>query len=267
MKILLVSDLHYALKQFDWTAAAAVDFDLVILAGDHLDIAGQLDGGVQIVVILNYLKRMAAQGRVIVSSGNHDLDTRDSHGEKVASWMTRVRRLGIATDGDSLEVADALITICPWWDGPAARQAVADQLERDVARRKGSWIWVYHAPPEGLTSWNGQRSHGDAALTGWIEAYRPDIVLSGHIHEAPFKRGGSWVDRIGSTWVFNSGQQIGPVPAHVALDTDVQEAAWFSLAGAEIVRLGAPLQRPLESLNALPAWMAASSPGPGPSPA
>ena len=91
MKILLVSDLHYALKQFDWTAAAAVDFDLVILAGDHLDIAGQLDGGVQIVVILNYLKRMAAQGRVIVSSGNHDLDTRDSHGEKVASWMTRVR--------------------------------------------------------------------------------------------------------------------------------------------------------------------------------
>jgi Icc-related predicted phosphoesterase len=267
VKILLVSDLHYALKQFDWTAAAAVDFDIVIIAGDHLDVAGQLDGGVQVVVILNYLKRMAAQGRVIVSSGNHDLDARDSHGEKVASWMRRVRRLGIATDGDSVDLGETLITICPWWDGPAARQAVAEQLERDAARRKGSWIWVYHAPPEGPTSWTGQRSHGDAALTGWIEAYRPDIVFSGHIHEAPFKRGGSWVDRIGPTWVFNCGQQIGPVPTHVALDTDVREAAWFSLAGAEIVRLGAPLERPLESLAALPAWMTASSPGPGPSPA
>ena len=33
MKFLLVSDLHYALKQYDWTAAAAPDFDVVVIAG------------------------------------------------------------------------------------------------------------------------------------------------------------------------------------------------------------------------------------------
>jgi predicted phosphodiesterase len=256
VKILLVSDLHYALKQYDWTAAVAPDFDLVIIAGDHLDIAGQLDGGVQVVVILNYLKRMAALGRLIVSSGNHDLDRRDAAGEKVAAWMSRVRQLGIATDGDSIEIDGTLVTICPWWDGPHGRQAVADQLARAAEQRTGAWIWVYHAPPEGsATCWSGQRSHGDVELTRWIEAYGPDIVFSGHIHEAPFKRGGSWVDRIGSTWVFNAGQQIGPTPTHVVLDTDAQEAAWFSLAGAELVDLGSPLQRPVPELTAFPAWL------------
>ena len=264
MKILVVSDLHYALKQYDWTAAATPDFDLVIIAGDHLDIAGQLGGGVQIVVILNYLKRMAARGRLIVSSGNHDLDVRDDAGEKVASWMNRVRQLGIPTDGDTIDYDGVLVTICPWWDGERSRRAVQAQIERDAAKPKDSWIWVYHAPPDGSpTSWGGQRHYGDAELTGWIAAHRPDIVFSGHIHEAPFKRGGSWVDRIGPTWVFNSGQQIGPTPAHIMVDTEAREAAWFSLAGAEIVHLDAPLERPVRELLAMPAWMA-SSPGPDP---
>lgn len=268
MKLLLVSDLHYALKQFDWTAAVAPDFDLVVIAGDHLDISGQLDGSVQIVVILKYLQRLAARARVIVSSGNHDLDRRDETGEKVAAWMERVRALGIPTDGDSIETDGVLVTICPWWDGPAAKAAVQAQIARDAQRAKSSWIWIYHAPPDGsATSWDGHRFYGDADLSGWIEAYAPHIVLCGHIHQAPFKTGGSWVDRIGDTWVFNSGQQIGPTPCHIMVDTEAREAAWFSLAGAEIVRLDAPLERPVPSLTRLPAWLAAPSPDRDPSPA
>ena len=39
MQILLVSDLHYKLKQLDWIVSVAGDFDLVVAAGDLLDIA------------------------------------------------------------------------------------------------------------------------------------------------------------------------------------------------------------------------------------
>ena len=81
MKFLLVSDLHYALKQYDWTATVASNFDVVVIAGDHLDIASSVDGGVQVVVILKYLKRMMGQAKLLVSSGNHDLDVRDESGE------------------------------------------------------------------------------------------------------------------------------------------------------------------------------------------
>lgn len=262
MKILLVSDLHYALKQFDWTAEAAANFDLVIVAGDHIDIAGQLDGRVQTVVILKYFRRIAAQTRVIVSSGNHDLDRRDKDGEKIAAWMRQVRALGIAADGQSGEFGDAFISVCPWWDGPIAKEKVGAQFARDAAIEKKTWYWVYHAPPEGSpTSWNGKRHYGDADLATWIARYKPEIVFTGHIHEAPFKKDGSWVDKIGDTWIFNSGRQIGPTPTHVIVDTHAREAIWFSMAGDEIVSLDAPLER--RELTAMPAWL--NNPVRGPS--
>lgn len=266
MKILLVSDLHYALKQYDWTASVAPAFDVVVVAGDHLDIAGQLAGNVQILVIQKYLKRLASRTRLIVSSGNHDLDAHDAAGEKVALWMQRVRQLGIPADGDAVEIGDTLISVCPWWDGPTAQRSVDAQLTRDAARMKKSWIWVYHAPPsDSPTSWNGRRSFGDEALSGWIARFKPDIVLTGHIHEAPFKSGGSWADRIGATWVFNSGRQIGPTPTHIVLDTDARVASWYSLAGAESVGLDAPLARPFAAIEEAPLWL--SNPVPDPSPA
>jgi DNA repair exonuclease SbcCD nuclease subunit len=163
VKILLVSDLHYALKQFDWTVAAAQRVDLVVIAGDHVDIVGRMDGGMQVVVILKYLRKLAASTQLIVSSGNHDLDQRDASGEKIATWMEKVRALGAKSDGDSAMFGDMLVTICPWWDGPHAKQAVADQLARDAAREKKKWLWVYHGPPP-------VRRHGSRGVDRAIRA-------------------------------------------------------------------------------------------------
>ena len=58
---------------------------------------------------------------------------------------------------------------------------------------------------------------------GWIERFRPGLVLCGHIHNAPFVNQGSWVDRIGDTWVLNPGHQIGPVPAHIELALECRQ--------------------------------------------
>ncbi|MGH8510966.1 MAG: metallophosphoesterase family protein, partial [Gammaproteobacteria bacterium] len=74
-------------------------------------------------------------------------------------------------------------------------------------------------------------------------------VLTGHIHQSPFRAGGSWVDRIGQTWVFNAGRQIGPCPTHVIVDLGERRAAWFSLAGNEAVNLDEPLTRPVAELS------------------
>ena len=267
MKFLLVSDLHYTLKQYDWTTAMAPNFDAVVIAGDHLDIAGHVGGAVQVVVILKYLRRLSTRAKIIVSSGNHDLDVRDATGEKTARWMNQVREMSIPTDGDTVTFGDTLVTICPWWDGPNAKRAVLAQIERDAAKSKSTWIWVYHAPPLGSpTSWDGKQHYGDEELPAWIETYKPDIVFSGHVHQAPFTGTGSWADRIGSTWIFNCGRQIGPMPTHVIVDTEAREAIWMSLEGAEIVRLDAPLQRPFPQLTAAPAWLDIRPQDPGPSP-
>lgn len=255
MKCLLVSDLHYALKQFDWVLSVAQDFDVVVIAGDHLDISSTVEVRVQITVILTSLKRLHAKTRLVVSSGNHDLDARNTDGEKFAKWISKVRNFGTPTDGDCFVADGTLFTICPWWDGPQTRAQVDAQLARDSEKPKERWIWVYHAPPdESPTSWGGQKYFGDVDLVRWIEQYKPDIVLTGHIHQSPFRQGGSWVDRLGSTWVFNSGRQIGPCPTYTVFNTEEQMALWFSLAGTEAVQLDKPLRRPVPELTELPTW-------------
>jgi Icc-related predicted phosphoesterase len=248
MKGLLVSDIHYRLKQLDWLAAVAPAYDLVVIAGDHLDAASTVAIEAQVSVTLKYLERVASVTTLVVCSGNHDLNARSAEGEKVAKWMSKVRRLGIPADGESLVIGDTRVTVCPWWDGPAAMGAVARQLAADAPKRASRWIWVYHAPPSGSpTSGNGTRHYGDDRLVGWIGDYAPDLVLCGHIHQSPFRDGGSWIDRLGSTWVFNAGCQIGPVPACVTFDTEAREAVWSSLAGSERARLDAdrPTREPI----------------------
>ncbi len=39
MHLLLVSDLHYSQPAFDWVLDVAGNFDVVVMAGDHLDLA------------------------------------------------------------------------------------------------------------------------------------------------------------------------------------------------------------------------------------
>jgi Icc-related predicted phosphoesterase len=241
IRILLISDLHYSLPQFDWVVKAASDFDLVVMAGDQLNIASSAPIDAQVLVVLKYLDLLHAEGRIVVSSGNHDLTGPGANGEQTATWMADVRARGIACDGDSLLIGDTLFTICPWWDGPQDRLAVHEQLARDARRRPARWVWVYHWPPtDSPTSWTGRRHYGDEELSKWITQHSPDIVLSGHVHQPPFRPDGSWADRIGSTWVFNPGNQIGPVPSFIELDLNTDQVTWSSMLGQEQLNLADP---------------------------
>lgn len=237
MRILLASDLHYKLRQYDWLVGAAARFDAVAIAGDHVDGALPVPLEVQIAALSASFSALSARAALLVCSGNHDLNARGGHGEKVADWLEPLRQPALAVDGDTVLIGDTLFTVCPWWDGPQACAEVAVLLERAAAKRTestaGRWVWLYHAPPQGGLSWTGRRHYGDAVLPGLIERHRPTAVLCGHIHEAPFKAGGAWVERVGETWVFNAGRQIGDVPAHIEIDLAAQRATWFSLAGVE----------------------------------
>jgi len=229
MKILFVADLHYALKQFDWLTARAGSFDLAIIGGDLLDLGSALDLEVQIVVVEKYLSRLRERTRVLVSSGNHDCNARSVADESVCKWLQDFKAGQLFVDGDSVETADALFTICPWWDGPASRAEVVQLLERDAARIKSKWIWIHHAPPDrSPVSWTGKGFAGDGSLVEWIRRFEPNVVLSGHIHNAPFVAHGSWVDRVANTWVFNPGRQIGPYPACLILDLERMTVEWDS---------------------------------------
>ncbi len=234
MQVLFVADLHYALRQFDWLAANAARYEAVIIGGDLLDLSGALEIDVQIVVIAKYLHRLRQLTQLIVSSGNHDGDSRNAADESVARWLLEEKMPQLLSDGDTIDLGGNLITVCAWWDGPASRAELEAQLAADALREKRRWVWVHHAPPDASpVSWNGKRFGGDEFLRGWIERYQPDLVLSGHIHNAPFYPGGSWIDRIGRTWVFNPGRQLGPQPTCVVFDLEKMTAEWIAIDGHE----------------------------------
>lgn len=256
MRLLLVADLHYQLPQFDWVLAHAEEFDVVVMSGDHLDIASFVDGRTQSVVVKKYFGRLREKTRLLICSGNHDLDSKTAEGEKIASWLQGTPLPDVLSDGESLVFEETLFTMCPWWDGPVTRAELGEQLAKAAAKRGERWIWLYHAPPDkSPISWSGTRYFGDVELSGWIERFQPELVLCGHVHESPFVPDGSWVDRIGKTWVFNAGHELSPVPPHIIIDTDAEEAVWFSSAGVQSVRLDEELRRPLAKLTGPPEWL------------
>ena len=139
---------------------------------------------------------------------------------------------GVLSDGEFVADRRDALHHLPVVGRPDRARGIAAQLAEAAAKRTGQWIWIHHAPPaQSPTSWGGARYFGDVELREWIERYQPDIVLSGHVHQSPFIPDGSWVDRIGDTWVFNAGNQPGALPTHIIIDTETHEAFWFSAVG------------------------------------
>jgi len=240
VRILVVSDLHYRLPHYDWLVAAASEVDAVAVVGDLADVVSPVPHEIQTVVLTNYLTMLAERAPLFVASGNHDLDGPGAHGEQVASWLHQLDLADLHVDGASVDLGDVRLTVCPWWDGPVTRDEVAAQLAAAAVDRPARWIWLYHAPPAGTPlCFDGRRTFPDQDLADWIAEHRPDVVLCGHIHQAPWADGGSWQARLGETWVFNAGKQIGKVPPHITLDTTAGTAHWFGVFESDTVDLRA----------------------------
>ncbi len=241
VRILLVSDLHYTLPQLDWVVAAAPSFDLVVLAGDQLDISSTVSLDAQTVVVLRYLALLQAAGRVAIASGNHDLTGPDAHGEQAALWLAEARAAGVPTDGDSLLLGDTLVTICPWWDGPLGLAALERQLVRrcrapaaalavglPLAAARFADLVDRQAP---LRRWRARTRSSPG--TGPM-SFSPATCTSRPSSRRA--RGPTESTRPGSS---TPAGRSGPVPCHVAIDLGEGTASWRSLMGSESLHLAA----------------------------
>lgn len=238
VRIIYLADLHYALQQFDWLGEHAVGHDLVVLGGDLLDLGSAVDLEVQEVVVQKYLRRFAGERVLLAASGNHDIQQVSPEGERVASWLESLRGPGIKADYESHELDGVVFSVCSWWDGPVSRARAEARLAEDAAKEKSRWVWLHHNPPEGSpVAWTGRKDGGDPVVAEWIAQYQPDIVLSGHIHNAPYYAEGGWHARCGRTWVFNPGKQPGSEPTRIVIDLAAGRAEWFSAEGSESVEL------------------------------
>jgi thiamine biosynthesis protein ThiC len=66
MRCLLAADLHYSLQQFDWVNEVARYFDIVVLAGDHLDLGSIVDYRAQSAVVKKYIGKLKEKAQLLV---------------------------------------------------------------------------------------------------------------------------------------------------------------------------------------------------------
>ena len=158
MRCLVVADLHYSLPQFDWLLAAAPQFDVVIFAGDALDIGSFVDFRAQILVVKKYLSLLSGMTWVHFCSGNHDLDERSAEGEKM--------RAGSARSANSASPATVMNSPSATCTPRCVRGGTGrgEEPPRSPASRRGSRTGAtldpaHHAPrANSPTSWGGKRS-------------------------------------------------------------------------------------------------------------
>jgi predicted phosphodiesterase len=91
MKILCVSDLHYSLKQLDWLASASshATCDLIIIAGDLMELGSYVESDIQAAVIERYFWKICQHVPLVVCSGNHDL-VDEGDGTRSADWLAEL---------------------------------------------------------------------------------------------------------------------------------------------------------------------------------
>ena len=196
----------------------------------------------QSVVLGTYLAPLSDQAPlVLASSGNHDLDGPGDHGEQVAGWLQRVhRRPGASSTARRVDVDGIRFTVCPWWDGPLTRDevgAAARRGSRRPARAVGVGLPLTARPARCCAATAAASSPTTSSPPGSSSTSRTSCIC-GHIHQAPWAKGGSWHARLGRTQVFNAGKQIGHVPPHITFDTEARTAHWFGVFDSETIDLG-----------------------------
>jgi DNA repair exonuclease len=256
MRCLVVADLHYSLPQFDWLLSAAPHFELVIFAGDALDVGSLVDFRAQIVVVRKYLTLLSGITRVILCSGNHDLDERSPGGRKDLAMDRRgprARRCLRRRQPDHRRHSFHGLSVVGWTAceaadrQPASRgcRSAAEAMDLGPSRAAGEF-------PGELGRQALLRRRRTRAMDRELPAFDGDLGPRASI---AFISDGSWFDRLGATWVFNTGLQPGRPPVYIVLDIDDGRAFWLSAASEQCIDLNGPMQRPAQPVAHPPAWL------------
>lgn len=207
MKIVSFGDVHMATRNLARMDAVMRDADLTIVSGDLTNFGGIDDAG----KVINDVRR--ACGRVLALPGN--LDT----GEVIPF----LEREGVALHGRGIAVDGVAIFGCGGsnitpFKTPTefSEDEIYETLLRGYAevRDMRPLLMVCHTPPFATRCDRiaGGRAVGSTAARRFIEEFKPDLCISGHIHEA------AGVDTIGPTTIVNAGpfKDGGYIVVHAA---------------------------------------------------
>jgi len=213
MRILHLSDLHYNLHWFDWIKTQPENYDVLVIAGDLLDMFARVPLPQQAREVRRRLKGLPKT--TVVCTGNHDvwpshpLAPTDVMAD--GNWLQLCKREGLVVDGQSLDFGGERIEAVKW--------PIADWSPDTT-------VLVLHCPPAdspvGVPAQKADRA--SIMLTERLATHAPKLVLGGHIHQAD-----SWICNVHGALCFNPGYSLDErVPNRVLIDTRAGIARWHS---------------------------------------
>jgi Icc-related predicted phosphoesterase len=201
MRLLLLSDIHCQWRDFDPARYPAVD--AILCAGDITE-TGRT-GQERFFESRAWVSGQAAHAPFYWIPGNHDLDFNGTEYADIPNThcvLDKTVELGpFRLHGVSCSPCYNAPRLARYWDFMTTDEAV----ERAAYAFEPVDIVLSHSPPHGLcdASWdrfNGDTHLGSQALTNYLVAHEPKLVVCGHIHEAAGER------ILGATRVINSAQ-------------------------------------------------------------
>lgn len=218
MKIVSFGDVHMATRNLDRMGEVLRDTDLIILSGDLTNFGGADDAGKVISDVRRALSPAAgpdgprrassyevsattdAGKRVLALSGNLDLPEVMPflEGESVA-----LHGRGMVVDGLAIFGCGGS-NITPFKTPTEfTEEELYAALERGYREVEGRrpLLMVCHTPPYDTKCDRilSGRPVGSPAVRRFIEEVKPEVCITGHIHES------AGVDRIGPTTILNAG--------------------------------------------------------------
>ncbi|MDD3181164.1 MAG: metallophosphoesterase family protein [Opitutaceae bacterium] len=202
MTVLHVADLHFQKRWFHWLSASAPQHDLLVIAGDLLDLAQGGCPASQMAWVSDWVRDYP--GRLCLCSGDHDLEW-DNLAEiwRPAYWLRDLSQPGVWVDGERFDLGGLSFQSIGFSTKP--KGGAAD-------------VWVVHAPPS-HTMVARRRANGcdagDPELRLGVRKYRPRLVLCGHLHDTY-----AWRDQQDSIVYLNPGRNDrASFPNHIIWDT------------------------------------------------
>lgn len=194
MKIVSFGDVHMATRNLARMSDVMRDTDLVIVSGDLTNFGGRDDAA----NVLGEVRR--ACGNVLALPGN--LDT--------AEVIPYLEREGVALHGQGLVIGGIGIFGCGGSNITPFKtptEFTEDEIYATLVRGYRQvrdvhpLLMICHPPPFATRCDRivGGRAVGSTAARRFIEEFKPDVCISGHIHES------AGVDTIGPTTILNAG--------------------------------------------------------------
>ncbi len=193
MKIISFGDVHEDTNNLAKMKSALESADIVVISGDLTNCHGMTEAKKVVDAVKSYNKR------VLVQYGNMDKPDVDAY----------LTKEGINLHGNGFVIDDVGIFGCGG-SSPTPFNTPSEISDEDIEKflikgyskvKDTRWkVMVCHTPPKDTATDAIRGIHvGSGAVRNFILKYKPDVCITGHIHES---RG---TDKVGDTLVLNAG--------------------------------------------------------------